>query len=178
MSDSAAGKPDAEVAALRKEVEWLKGQMAGVLRWRPGIEKGVETAVAEGRAASREVAALRARLDAPRVPEAGVKPPDGPLPWRVDNPNGTPLSVADSFREGLRTIERDGSLRAAFLGKLSAILRAPDSYGKPLSGPRRGQRSARVARNYRVVWTPIGGGVRLELLCSKEDTDYSPFGAR
>ena len=103
--------------------------------------------------------------------------PAWPLPWKVENPNHTLLITAPSFVDGLRLLEKDGNLKIDFDSKLRAVLFDPEGYGKWLRGARKGQKCAYVANNYRLVWTPVDGGVRLELFCSKEDRRYSPFGA-
>ena len=176
MSESAAGKSNPRIEALVKDVEVLRKELEELFDWRPGIERGVQTALKE----SREAVRLAGRNDllngAPR-PTEGSSSDGWPLPWRIANPRGTRLLLSARGRDDMKILEKDGSLREEFLKKLRAVLEYPDSYGKPMSGVRKGQRSVRVADNYRLVWTVVGDAARLELFCRKEDRRYSPFGA-
>jgi hypothetical protein len=100
-----------------------------------------------------------------------------PLPWEVENPMGTTVSLSATFEDDMKVLHKDGSLRGDFLAKLSGLLRDPWGVGQSMRAPRVGQRSTHVSHNYRLVWTPVDHGARLELFCSKEDPRYSPFGA-
>ena len=174
MSEGAGGKFDPRTAALVKEVQALKKEVTDLSRWRPSSEKGVQTALKESREAVR-------RAGQNPVPSGATWPggraEDWPLHWPIANPRGTRLIVSPGFHHDLKVSEKDGSLREEFSKKVGAVLLSPESYGKPLSGARKGQRSVRVADNYRLVWSVAGDAVRLELFCRKEDRRYSPFGA-
>jgi hypothetical protein len=98
------------------------------------------------------------------------------LPWPLQNPKGWEVEVAPRFAHDAATVARDGSLAHEVRKKMEAVLLAPEEYGKDMRGERKGQRATYVARNYRLVWS-VEGRVRFVLVVSKEDPEYSPFGA-
>lgn len=128
-------------------------------------------------------AALRAAKERIRALEGGPKAEDPTyvriegLPWPVSNPVGLPVRLSDVFPEQARKVARDGSLGDELRNKMETVLEAPEDYGKPMRGARKGQRSCHVSHNYRLVWSVEGDAVRFVLIVSKEDPEYSPHGA-
>jgi hypothetical protein len=49
--------------------------------------------------------------------------------------------------------------------------------GETLGAALAGQLGPRLAHHYRLAWTPLTSGIRLEVLCSRENRRYSPFAA-
>lgn len=128
-------------------------------------------------------AALRAAKERIRAHKGGPKGEDPThvridgLPWPVSNPIGLPVRLSDVFPEQARKVARDGSLGDELRNKMETVLEAPEDYGKPMRGARKGQRSCHVSHNYRLVWSVEGEAVRFVLIVSKEDPEYSPHGA-
>lgn len=175
--------PKFELPKIERRVDRVEALEARIVELDATIRELIEENARLHEENRRLNAALRESKDQIRMLEGATNRvlPDttsvAGLPWPLENPNGWNIELSDRFVDDIRKVARDRGLAEEVRNKMEAALLDPVEYGKPMRGARKGQNNARVANNYRLVWSVEGRTVRFVLIVSKEDPEYSPHGA-